>query len=126
MDNVWTKRFRVLLAYGHGTSGLHLAVTAARDAAPENIVLTAGVYANDSPHLVIVGHDRHPWSPDYVENCQIICVVEFLNFRAFGLTQSFKNTSGIRDRAGDDFTDRFVGVVLSQSTAAVSDELVHV
>jgi hypothetical protein len=53
-------------------------------------------------------------------------VVEFLNFSAFGLTQSFENTSGIRDRAGDDFTDRFVRVVLGQSTAAVSDELVHV
>ena len=53
-------------------------------------------------------------------------MVELLDLRALRFTQSFENTRWVRNRPGDDLADRFVLMVLSQGTAAISNELVQI
>src|SRR5207244_3320042 len=125
MNNIASQWLCVLLAERPGTGSFHLAV-AAPDAAPEYVVFTPGVDANHSPHLMIVGHDRHSGPPDDVENCQSLRVVEFLNFSTPGLAEPLENGRGVGDHTGNDFAHRFVRFVLGHRTAAVRDELIDV
>jgi hypothetical protein len=90
-----------------GASRFNAAV-AIRQAAPEHVVLAAGVDSDDRPHIVIVRHDRHHRRPDHVQDGEIGCVVQLLNSGAIGLADAFQDAGGIGNRAGHHLTHRFV------------------
>ena len=70
MDDVVSEWHGVFFADGLGASRLDFAI-AARNGAPENVVLAPGVDADHGPHAVIVRQQRHPGGPDHVQNREI-------------------------------------------------------
>src|SRR5262249_51458365 len=99
---------------------------ATREPPPEDIVLAARVYADNGPHLVVVGRDCHPRSPHDIENSEIARVVDFLYSRALRLAQPFENGPRVRKCASDNLANGFVRCVLNQRGTAVGDKLVQV
>src|SRR6516164_3861878 len=68
MNDVVSERLCILLAKRSRTRRFNLAT---REPPPKDIVLAARVYADNGPHLVVVGRDCHPRSPDDIENSEI-------------------------------------------------------
>src|SRR5262249_32189935 len=99
---------------------------ATREPPPEDIVLAARVYADNGPHLVVVGRDCHPRSPHDIENSEIARVVDFLYSRALRLAQPFENGPRVRNCASDNLANGFVRCMLNQRGTAVGDKLVQV
>src|SRR5262249_5458178 len=113
----------VLLAQRPRACGFHLA---AGKPAPEDVVLAAGIDADHRPHLMIVRHDGHPWTPDHVQDRQIVRAIELLDPGTLRLAPAPENMGRLRNRPGNDLADRFVRAVLGYGSAAVGDELIHV
>src|SRR5262245_54356996 len=111
MNDVVSERLRILLAKRSRARRFDLA---AREPPPKDIVLAARVYADHGPHLMVVGRDEHPRSPDDIENSEIGRVVDFLYSRALRLTQPFENGPRIGNRASDDLANGFVRFILNQ------------
>src|SRR5215469_7703824 len=123
MNDVVSERLRVLLAKRSRTRRFNLAT---REPPPKDIVLAARVYADNSPHLVVVGRDCHPRSPDDIENSETARVVDFLYSGALRLAQPFENGPRVRNCASDNLANGFVRCVLNQRGTAVGDKLVYV
>jgi hypothetical protein len=85
MDDVVSERLGILLAKRLGAGSFHPA-SAARDAAPKDIVFASGIDADDGPHIMIVGENGHHRRPEDVEDGQIVRLVELVNPSAFGFT----------------------------------------
>src|SRR5215471_10329751 len=82
VNDVRSKRLCIFFAKRSRTRRLDLA---SRKPTPKNVVLAARVYANDGPHLVVVGPDRHSWPPDDIENGEVRRMINFLHTRALRL-----------------------------------------
>src|SRR5215469_4385857 len=123
MNDVVSERLRVLLAKRSRTRRFNLAT---REPPPKDIVLAARVYADNGPHLVVVGRDCHPRSPDDIENSEIARVVDFLYSGALRLAQPFENGPRVRNCASDNLANGFVCCILNQRGTAVGDKLVQI
>src|SRR5262249_32909581 len=123
MNDVVSERLRIPLAKRSRTRHFNLAT---REPPPQDIVLAARVYADNGPHLVVVGRDCHPRSPDDIENSEIARVVDFLYSRALRLAQPFENGPRVRNCASDNLANGFVRCILNQRGTAVGDKLVQV
>src|SRR6266487_229413 len=106
--------------------GLDSATSLTREPAPQDVVLAARVDRDDGPHLVIVGHDGHPWPPDDVEDSDIRRAVERLDLGATWLSERRQNRPGIFDRLGHDFTYRLLPRPATYGGAAVCFEAVQI
>jgi hypothetical protein len=95
VNDALSKRFGITYAQGACASRFNLAVWIALDAAPKDVVFPSGVKANDRPHSMIVGHDRHRRSPDHVENGEIGRMIKLLKLRTLRFAQSPENLGGI-------------------------------
>src|SRR6516164_10516758 len=123
MNDVVSERLRILLAKRSRTRRFNLAT---REPPPKDIVLAARVYADNGPHLVVVGRDCHPRSPHDIENSEIARVVDFLYSRALRLAYTFENGARVRNCASDNLANRFVCCILNQRGTAVGDKLVQI
>src|SRR6516165_4691260 len=123
MNDVMSERLRILLAKRSRTRRFNLPT---REPPPKDIVLAACVYADNGPHLVVVGRDCHPRSPDDIENSEIARVVDFLYSGALRLAQPFENGRRVRNCASDNLANGFVRCILNQRGTAVGDKLVQV
>src|SRR6516165_7725451 len=123
MNDVMSERLRILLAKRSRTRRFNLPT---REPPPKDIVLAACVYADNGPHLVVVGRDCHPRSPDDIENSEIARVVDFLYSGALRLAQPFENGPRVRNCASDNLANGFVRCILNQRGTAVGDKLVQV
>src|SRR6516164_11606200 len=92
---VRSKRLCIFFAKRSRTRRLDLAI---RKPTPKNVVLAARVNANDGPHFVVVGPDRHSWPPDDIENGEVTRMIDFLHTRALRLAYSFKDGPRLRYR----------------------------
>ena len=72
MDDVLAQGGHVAGANGFRACGFDPILRTVLDLAPENIVLAAGVDADHSPHLMVVGFQGHHRAPHKVEDCQIV------------------------------------------------------
>jgi len=68
VDDVVAEGLGVFFAEGAGAGGFEFACGGAGNAAPEYVVFAAGVDADDGPHLMVVGEERHVGAPNYVED----------------------------------------------------------
>src|SRR5712692_7695001 len=66
MNDVAAKRKGLAFAQRLSARCLDSAIRLARQPAPKDIVLPACVDTDNCPHLMVVGHDGHPWPPDDV------------------------------------------------------------
>src|SRR6516164_2650713 len=123
MNDVVSERLRIILAKRSRTRRFNLAT---REPPPKDIVLAARVYADNGPHLVVVGRDCHPRSPHDIENSEIARVVDFLYSRALRLAYTFENGARVRNCASDNLANRFVCCILNQRGTAVGDKLVQI
>src|SRR5262245_51179474 len=123
MNDVVSERLRIPLAKRSRTRRFNLAT---REPPPKDIVLAARVYADNGPHLVVVGRDCHPRSPDDIENSEIARVVDFLYSGALRLAQPFANGPRVRNCASYNLANGFVRCILNQRGTAVGDKLVQV
>ena len=87
-------------------SGLDSAIRVSRNPAPKNVVLTARVDTDHSPHLMIVRHHGHPWSPDNIEDRETGRSMKSLDLRSSGFAQGSQNGLGVLDGAYHDLTYR--------------------
>src|SRR5215472_6828110 len=123
MNDVVSERLCILLAKRSRTRRFNLAT---REPPPKDIVLAARVYADNGPHLVVVGRDCHPRSPHDIENSEIAGVVDFLYSGALRLAYPFENGPRVRNCASDNLANGFVRCILNQRGTAVGDKLVQV
>ena len=100
MNDVVAQRFGIADAQRSCARRLNLAATI-RQSPPKHVVLSPTVDADHSPHLMIVGHDRHHGSPDYIKDRKIRRVVELLNLGALRLAHTFENRIRVRYGARD-------------------------
>src|SRR5215831_19607010 len=91
MNDVVSERLRILLAKRSRTRCFNLAT---REPPPKDIVLAARVYADNGPHLVVVGRDCHPRSPHDIENSEIARVVDFLYSERCGSPNPLRTAPG--------------------------------
>src|SRR5258708_10933667 len=126
MDDVVPKGLGVLLAQRLRPGGLDPAARPIAKAPPEDIVLAAGIDADDRPHLMIMRHDRYERRADYVEDGEIAGVMELVDATAPGFAQPVEHGIRIGDGAGDDLADCLMAGILCESAAAVGDEAVEI
>src|SRR2546428_3377546 len=100
MNDVVAQGEGVTFAQRFRTRSFDSATSLTPQPAPQDVVLAARVDRDDGPHLVIVGHDGHPWPPDDVEDGDIRRAVERLDLGAVWLSERLQNRSGIFDRPG--------------------------
>src|SRR5215204_4514032 len=93
MNDVGTEGHGVPLAKGLRASGFN-PVRCARNASPEDIVLSAGVNTDHGPHVMIVGHHHHAWRPHHIEDCKRIRMEELADFSALRLTEPLRTAAG--------------------------------
>src|SRR2546427_6685184 len=125
MDDVVTEREGFAFAQRLGASCLDSTIRVGRQATPQNVVFSPCVDTDHCPHLVIVGHDGHPWSPDDVEDRESGRAVERLNLRPNGFAQCLQNLLRVPDRACYDFTYRLQGCSFGHCGRALSFELLE-
>src|SRR5215472_955837 len=123
MNDVVSERLCILLAKRSRTRRFNLAT---REPPPKDIVLAARVYADNGPHLVVVGRDCHPRSPHDIENSEIAGVVDFLYSGALRLAYPFENGPRVRNCASDNLANGFVRCILNKRGTAVGDKMVQV
>src|ERR1700730_3023883 len=126
MDDVASQGKSVAFAQRFGACALDSAPRLARQPPPQDVVLATRVDADDGPHLVVVGHDGHPWPPDDIQDREISRAVERLDLRAAWLTQRLQDRPGSLDRPGYDFTHGLLGPRPSDSGTAVGFEKVEI
>src|SRR6266571_3372984 len=126
MNDVVAQGEGVAFAQRFRARGLDSATSLTREPAPQDVVLAARVDRDDGPHLVIVGHDGHPWPPDDVEDRDIRRAMERLDLGATWLSERRQNGPGIFDRPGHDFTYRLLPRPATCSGAAVCFEPVQI
>src|SRR5712692_3632858 len=126
VNDVTPERHRVAVAQGLCACGLDPATGIIGHAAPEDVVLTAGIDADNGPHLVVMRHDSHPWPPDDVEDRELGRAVEHLGSCALRLAQDLQNLARSGDRASDDFAYGLLPHSLSAADTAVGDEPVQI
>ena len=126
VNDVASERLGVLLAQRLRAGGFHPASCILRQSAPEDVVLAAGVQADDGPHAVVVRQDRHVRRPDDVEDGQLGRVVDLLDAGLGRRAEALQDRCGIADRTGDDFSNRFVRGIGRERCAAIGDELVSI
>ena len=93
-------------------------------APPEDIVLATRIDADDRPHAMIVGHDRHHRCPYDIEDGQRRGMKQRTDFSALRLAQSLEDSSRSRYRACEYLPDRLVSLIFGKGCAAVGHELV--
>src|SRR5437868_5200076 len=84
VDDVAAQRFGLALAQRLRARRLDLAAGISRQPPPPDVVLAAGIDADDRPHQMVVRPHGHPGSPDDVEDRQIGSVIELLHFARRG------------------------------------------
>src|SRR6516225_3613982 len=91
VNDVRSKRLCIFFAKRSRTRRLDLAI---RKPTPKNVVLAARVYANDGPHLVVVGPDRHSWPPDDIENGEVRRMINFCTPERCGSPNPLRTAPG--------------------------------
>ena len=122
VNDVVAERLGVLFAKGAGAGGFEFTRWGTGDAAPEDVVFPASVNADDGPHLVIVGEERHVRAPDDIEDGEGIGAEEGLDAGLGGFAERFEDAGGIGDGARGEIANVRKGRVLRQGGTAIVDE----
>jgi len=122
MNDVLSERLGVFFAEGAGSGGFEFAGGGTGNATPEDVVFAAGVNADDGPHLVIVGEERHVGAPDDVEDGEEGRAEESLDAGAGRFAEGFQDGGGIGDGTSGDIPNEVLVGVLLESRAAIADE----
>ncbi len=125
VNNVEAERFGIFFAERAGAGSFKLSSWRAWNAAPEDVVFSAGVDADDCPHLMIVREKRHVGAPDYVEDGEGAGAEEGMDAGLGGLAQRFKDGGGIGDGAGGEIADMDETRILLDCGAAIVDERIQ-
>ena len=82
-------------------------------AAPENILLTPAINADDRPHVMVMRHDHHMRTPDYVQDAQFIGSVKLPDSGALWLAGCIEQGCRLGD-GGERAKPRDDGIVASE------------
>jgi hypothetical protein len=125
MNDIAPERLGVAHRERLRAGGFQLALVTTRHAAPENVVLTTGIDADDRPHVVIVRHHRHLGCPDDVGDRQVARAIKRLEYGPAGLAETLEDGCRVGYRAGDDVTNEPVRFVGRERGATIGDELIE-
>ena len=95
-------------------------------AAPENILLTPAINADDRPHVMVMRHDHHMRTPDYVQDAQFIGSVKLPDSGALWLAGCIEQGCRLGDGPPYDIANGFRGTVHGARGPTVGDELLKV
>src|SRR6266536_4614898 len=125
MDDFSSQRYGLPRAQRLRAGGLDSGLTNVGCSPPEDVVLTARVDTDHSPHPVVVRKLAHPRAPDEVKDGQFGRSVENLGACAARLAETLENFCGSGDSTGNDIEYRRQAVCRSGVTT-VDGKSIHV